>query len=46
MLHRIKNEVKSSVVYYGFIRYANMGYPSSRVFLFNYSNSEGTTPKE
>ena len=46
MLHRIKNEVNSSVVYCGFVRYANMGYPSSRVVLFNYYNSEGTTPKE
>ena len=46
MLHRIKNEVNSSVVYCRFVMYANMGYPSSRVFLFNYYNSEGTTPKE
>ena len=32
MLHRTKNEVNSSVVYCGFVRYANMGYPSSRFF--------------
>ena len=38
ILHRIKDGVNNSVVYCRFVRHANKGYTSSRIFVFNYSN--------